>query len=137
MSPTPPISKDTGLLIAAEQKIRNLRKYYSTEDTTMFDRNAGLLVKLKDITTALDHDNCVLNEELIDSLQVWLYDNGKYLHSWRIRRTQYLICIISTCPEFVDSYAAKSVSYVVKSQNISLVMVWVVSPCSGEGEHFL
>ena len=34
----------------------------------MIERNAGLLVKLKDITAALDHDDCVLNEELIDSL---------------------------------------------------------------------
>ena len=33
----------------------------------MIERNAGLLVKLKDITVALDHDDCVLNE-LIDSL---------------------------------------------------------------------
>ena len=68
LSPTPPISKDTRLLISAQQKIRNMRKDCGTEDTTMFERNAGLLVKLKDITEALDHDDCVLNEELIDSL---------------------------------------------------------------------
>ena len=67
--PTPPISKDTRLLISTQQKIRNMRKDYSTEDITMFERNAGLLVKLKDVTAALDHDDCVLNEELIDALR--------------------------------------------------------------------
>ena len=33
-----------------------MRKDYSTEDITMFERNVGLLVKLKDVTAALDHD---------------------------------------------------------------------------------
>ena len=34
----------------------------------MFEHNARLLVKLKDVTAALDHDDCVLNEELINAL---------------------------------------------------------------------
>ena len=46
-----------------------MRKDCGTEDTTMFERNAGLLVKLRDITAALDHDDCVLNEEFIDALR--------------------------------------------------------------------
>ena len=62
-----PISEDTRSLISAQQKTRNMRKDYSTEDITMFEHNAGLLIKLKDIITALDHDDCVLNEELIDA----------------------------------------------------------------------
>ena len=69
MSPTPPISRDTRLLISAQQGVRDMRKDYSTEEITMFEHTAGLLVKLKDITAALDHDYCVLNEELIDALQ--------------------------------------------------------------------
>ena len=41
-----------------------MRKDYSTEDITIFEHNAGLLAKLKDITAALD--DC---EELINALQ--------------------------------------------------------------------
>ena len=33
----------------------------------MFERNAGLLVEVKDITAALG--DCVLNAELVDALQ--------------------------------------------------------------------
>ena len=46
-----------------------MRKDYSTEDITMFERNAGLLVKLKDITAALDHGDCILDEEHINALR--------------------------------------------------------------------
>ena len=61
------MSKDARSLIFAQQRIRNMRKDHTTEDLIMFERNAGLLIKLKDLTAALD--NCVLNEELIDALQ--------------------------------------------------------------------
>ena len=44
-----------------------MRKDYNTEDITMFERNAGLLVKLKDIIATLD--DWVLNEEFTNYLQ--------------------------------------------------------------------
>ena len=44
-----------------------MRNDHSTEDITMFERNAGLLVKLRDIAAALS--DCVLSEELISALQ--------------------------------------------------------------------
>ena len=51
-----------------QQKIRNMRKNYSTEDITMFERNSGLLLKLRDGTAALHASNCIANEELINAL---------------------------------------------------------------------
>ena len=56
----PRMLKDARSLIFAQQRIRNMRKDHTTEDIIMFERNAGLLIKLKDLTAALD--NCVLNE---------------------------------------------------------------------------
>ena len=52
-----------------QQKIRNMRKNYSTYDIIMFERNSGLLLKLTDITAALDASDCIPNEELINALQ--------------------------------------------------------------------
>ena len=52
-----------------QQKIRNMRKNYSTDDITMFERNSGLLLKLRDITAALDASGCIPNEELINALR--------------------------------------------------------------------
>lgn len=44
-----------------------MRKDYSAEAITMFERNAGLLEKVTDITAALS--DCVLSEELVNALQ--------------------------------------------------------------------
>ena len=65
MLSTSPV-KDARLLIFAQQKIRNMRKNYTTEEIIMFERNAGLLLKLKDTTTALE--DCIPNEDLLRAL---------------------------------------------------------------------
>ena len=66
MLSTSPV-KDAMLLIFAQQKIRNMRKNYTTEEIIMFERNAGLLLKLKDTTAALE--DCTPNEDLLRALQ--------------------------------------------------------------------
>ena len=62
-----------------------MRKDYSTEDITMFERNAGLLVKLKDIIATLD--DWGLNEEFTNYLQK-LQVVTVLFHSRRIQLTK-------------------------------------------------
>ena len=62
-----PYVKEARLLIFAQQKIRNMRKNYTTEEIIMFERNAGLIKRLKDTTIALE--DCNPNEDLLRALQ--------------------------------------------------------------------
>ena len=46
-----------------------MRKDYCAEDIAMFERNAGLLVKVKDITAALGDCAPMPSEELVNALR--------------------------------------------------------------------
>jgi hypothetical protein len=54
------------LLTLAQQRIRNMRKEYMDDEIKMFERSAGLVLKIKDVIQELE--DCSVSEELLDVL---------------------------------------------------------------------
>jgi hypothetical protein len=54
------------LLTFAQQRIQNMCKEYTHDKIKMFERSAGLVLKIKDVIQELE--DCSVNEELLDVL---------------------------------------------------------------------
>ena len=54
------------LLTLAQQRIRNMGKEYTDDEIKMFERSAGLVLKIKDVIQELE--DCSVSKELLDVL---------------------------------------------------------------------